>query len=224
MATLKEWKRDFNKLPKWQKISLIIGVLGLILAGNQTNYQKIIVNSSLNQSPICIGQNCDQNITYNINSQEAESSVGKLILSPLVENITTSKWDIEFPMTISNNYDYPIYQLQIMFSTDNKSRNVDPLEITQTPPSNFMKQSGGAVIDMNYLMIGMITNDKGRIQVLQIYLVEPHSSLTFLVKPNKIIGENPYKIYFNISSYQKEPSEILSRKINGTGFPAKFND
>lgn len=34
MATLKEWRRDFNRLPKWQKFSIIsgfiIGVAGLI--------------------------------------------------------------------------------------------------------------------------------------------------------------------------------------------------
>lgn len=75
MPTLKEWKRDFNKLPKWEKFSivtgLIIGVIGLIYGGNyiQNHYQNSVTNSSLTQSPLCVGQNCNQNITYNIKAE-----------------------------------------------------------------------------------------------------------------------------------------------------------
>lgn len=67
MATLKEWIRDFNKLSKWDKVGLIIGIIGLIYAGNyvQNNYQNSVTISSLIQSPLCVGQNCSQNITYN---------------------------------------------------------------------------------------------------------------------------------------------------------------
>lgn len=82
MATLKEWKRDFNKLPKWQKFSiisgLIIGIIGLIYSGNYVinNYQNNIINPSLTQSSLCVGRNCNQNITYNINNQETTFNNG----------------------------------------------------------------------------------------------------------------------------------------------------
>lgn len=72
MATLKEWKRDFNKLPKWEKFSIVIGIIGLIYVGGsyvQNNYQNSVTNSSLNQSPLCVGQNCTQNTIYNINQE-----------------------------------------------------------------------------------------------------------------------------------------------------------
>lgn len=38
----------------------------------------------------------------------------KLIISPTVKNVTTSSnWDIEFPFTITNNYDFPLYNLEM---------------------------------------------------------------------------------------------------------------
>ena len=73
MASLKEWKRDFNKLPKWEKFSIVMGIIGLIYVGGsyiQNNYQNSVTNSSLTQSPLCVGPNCTQNTIYNINNQE----------------------------------------------------------------------------------------------------------------------------------------------------------
>lgn len=67
MATIREWKRDFIKLPKWQKFSIvsaiILALIGLFFGGKYIiNYNNIeIRNSNLINSPIVQGSS---NMTF----------------------------------------------------------------------------------------------------------------------------------------------------------------
>lgn len=143
----------------------------------------------------------------------------KLILSPTEKNITTSEFDIEFPFTVSNNYGYPIYDLQIEITTNNKSRTIHPLEIIQTPESKFPKKIGDVVTDTNYIMIDGYNSDGHTNRIFIIRYVEPQSTLVFNTKPNKISGEKPYTIYFKNLCFQKNQTLYAAYKDNGSYLP-----
>lgn len=76
MASISEWIRDFNRLKKWEKVSIIVGILGL-LAGilfsgnhllkiNSDSNQINITNSSVINSPM-IQDSSNISVMYNNN-------------------------------------------------------------------------------------------------------------------------------------------------------------
>ncbi|WAM22600.1 MAG: hypothetical protein OI715_00475 (plasmid) [Candidatus Methanoperedens sp.] len=99
MATLKEWKRDFNRLPKWQKFSivsgLIIGIIGLILTVvpmvtnhyAESKYEKPTINFN-NQNMTVIGNNIQGNYnTTIITNAETESGIPNTNLYPKIYSL-----------------------------------------------------------------------------------------------------------------------------------------
>ncbi|MBW2976857.1 hypothetical protein KY347_05415 [Candidatus Woesearchaeota archaeon] len=93
MATFKEWKRDFKRLKKWEKVSIMIGVLALVIClfiGGKfviknfiigDNNTQIVVEGN-NDGQICVDSSCeltnqykiqaDKNALYDISYKEYE--------------------------------------------------------------------------------------------------------------------------------------------------------
>jgi hypothetical protein len=90
-----------NPLTRNQKISIIFGILSIIatLIGGGIYFNGIsIKNSNLNQSPLCTGENCYQNINYNQVIQEEK----RIYVSPEKKLIRANLSDYSFPLKIIN--------------------------------------------------------------------------------------------------------------------------
>lgn len=132
MATLKEWKRDFKRLPKWQKVGLILSILGLLGVGgslviknfiiNNTNSQTLIENSNLSHNQLCTGQNCVQ-------IQNFGTSLEGISIYPNPKTIKCNGWDSPYTLKVVNNDNKPWYDVVIRIVYDSKLKDPEDLDI-----------------------------------------------------------------------------------------------
>jgi len=50
MASFKEWKRDFNKLTKWQKVGIVLAIISLIGVGGSLVFNNLMINTGNNNT------------------------------------------------------------------------------------------------------------------------------------------------------------------------------
>lgn len=99
-----------KKLTRNQWIAIIVGgltIIGALIAGSIYITLNAVKNSNFNQSPVCVGDNCQQNINY---EEEKE-----IYVTPEKKLIRANMADYSFPLKIINERDEDYNDIGLVF-------------------------------------------------------------------------------------------------------------
>jgi tetratricopeptide (TPR) repeat protein len=148
---------------------------------------------------------------------ELEKSKYKFFISPASRTIAPGVNET-FTLKITNNNDYPVYEIHLLSLIDKGDLNSDdisiqPVEQKQKVQQEFKSKEGSIIISFdNYAM--HIKDKNGRKGLVNIiYDINAHTTKEFIVniRGNRI--KDTSSVTFSIDRYSKEPAKVQS----GTG-------